>query len=200
MTEADAVERLEAMRAELDRIDADLVELLGRRFRTIRDVAEHKRLTGIAVMQPSRVEEVVATRLQRAREAGLDPKLVERLWTTIITHACQVENVVGGIEGGELLFQGVSLDHGRIEVDDLDAACEMICQRLSFDRVEAAGQREQGPRCGDPEGRGCHPSGIGARRSIRRELPPGSYRHPGSQAGSNGRRAQEAWQFRRGSA
>ena len=144
MTEADAIERLEAMRAELDRIDADLVDLLGRRYRTIRDVAEHKRLTGIAVMQPSRVEEVLATRLQRAREAELDPRLVERLWTTIITHACQVENVVGGIEGGELLFQGVSLDHGRIEVDDLDAACEMICQRLSFDRVKQRGNESKG--------------------------------------------------------
>ena len=136
MTEADAFERLEAMRAELDRIDSELMELLGRRFRTIREVAEHKRLTGIAVMQPSRVEEVFATRLQRAREAGLDPKLVERLWRTIITHACQVENVVGGIEGGELLFQGVSLDHARVEVDELDAACEIICARLSFDRVK----------------------------------------------------------------
>ena len=143
MTEADAIERLEAMRAELDRVDADLLELLGRRFRTIRDVAEHKRLTGIAVMQPSRVKEVFATRLQRAREAGLDAKLVERLWTTIITHACQVENVVGGIDDGELLFQGVSLDHCRIEVDDLDAACEMICERLSFHRVKQRGHEDK---------------------------------------------------------
>lgn len=144
MTEAEALERLETMRAELDRIDAELVELLGRRFRTIRDVAEHKRVTGIAVMQPSRVEEVLATRLRRAREVGLDPKLVERLWRTIITHACQVENVVGEIEGGELLFQGVSLDHGRLEVDDLDAACEMICRRLSFSLVS------RGVRNGSP--------------------------------------------------
>lgn len=136
MKEAEALERLEAMRAELDHIDAELVTLLGRRFQMIRDVAEHKRVTGIAVMQPSRVQEVFATRLQRAREAGLDPKLVERLWTTIITHACQVENQVGGIEGGELLFQGVSLDHARVEVDDLDAACEMICTRLSFYRLK----------------------------------------------------------------
>lgn len=135
MTEAEACERLEAMRAELDRIDAELVALLGRRFRMIRDVAEHKRVTGIAVMQPSRVKEVLATRLARACEAGLDPKLVERLWTTIITHACQVENAVGGIEGGQLMFQGVSLDHARVEVDDVDAACEMICGRLSFERV-----------------------------------------------------------------
>ncbi|MCZ0963999.1 chorismate mutase family protein [Paracoccus benzoatiresistens] len=144
MTEADAIERLEAMRAQLDRIDAELMELLGRRFRTIRKVAEHKRLTGISVMQPSRVAEVFATRLQQARKAGLDPKLVERLWTTIITHACQVENQVGGIEGGELLFQGVSLDHARIEVDDLDAACEMICTRLSFSRVKPQGTEIQG--------------------------------------------------------
>ena len=145
MTEAEALERLESLRAELDRVDTELVELLGRRFRTIRDVAEHKRLTGIAVMQPSRVEAVVATRLRRAREAGLDPKLVERLWRTIITHACQVENIVAGTEGGELLFQGVSLDHGQVEVDALDAACEMICQRLSFDRVDRSGKtRDQG--------------------------------------------------------
>jgi len=136
MTEADALERLEALRAELDGIDADLLKLLGRRYRTIREVAEHKRQTGIAVMQPSRVQAVLATRLQRAEQAGLDPKLVERLWTTIISHACQIENDVGGIEGGELLFQGVSLDHARVEVDDLDAACEMICSRLSFDRVK----------------------------------------------------------------
>ena len=61
--------------------------------------------------------------MRRAGDAGLDPKLVERLWTTIITHACQIENAVGGIEGGELTFQGVSLDHARVEVDDLDAAC-----------------------------------------------------------------------------
>ena len=135
MTEADAVERLEVMRAELDGIDAELIELLGRRFRTIRAVAEHKRLTGLAVMQPSRVQEVLATRLRRAGDAGLDPKLVERLWTTIITHACQIENAVGGIEGGELTFQGVSLDHARVEVDDLDAACAAICRRLSFERV-----------------------------------------------------------------
>jgi|GEM_PF-685095 len=145
MTEAEALDRLEAMRAELDHIDAELVALLGRRFQMIRDVAEHKRQTGIAVMQPSRVEEVFASRLQRAREAGLDPKLIERLWTTIITHACQVENEVGGIEGGQLLFQGVSLDHARVEVDDLDAGCDMICTRLSFDRVKPRGNGKDGP-------------------------------------------------------
>ena len=75
------------------------VELLGRRFRTIRAVAEHKRLTGLAVMQPSRVQEVLATRLRRAGDAGLDPKLVERLWTTIITHACQIEKRWAGSRG-----------------------------------------------------------------------------------------------------
>ncbi len=145
MTDADAMERLEAFRAELDGIDADLLQLLGRRFRTIREVAEHKHLTGIAVMQPSRVESVLATRLQRAREAGLDPKLVERLWTTIITHACQVENAVGGIEGGEMLFQGVGLDHARLEVDDLEAACDMICRRLSFERAGQPGNESERP-------------------------------------------------------
>ncbi|MFO1210031.1 MAG: chorismate mutase [Amaricoccus sp.] len=138
------MERLEVMRAELDGIDAELMGLFGRRFRTIRAVAEHKRRTGIAVMQPSRIQEMFATRLRRAREAGLDPKLVERLWTTIISHACQIENEVGGIEGGELLFQGVSLDHGRVEVDDLEAACAMICQRLSFERVRQDARDEGG--------------------------------------------------------
>ena len=146
MTEAEAFERLQGFRAELDRIDVELLDLLGRRYQTIRNVAEHKRQTGIAVMQSGRVNEVLVTRARRAQAAGLDPRLVERLFTTIMTHACQIENAVGGIEGGDLLFQGVSLDHGRVEVDDLDAACEMIRERLSFDLVKPSADGTAGRR------------------------------------------------------
>ncbi|MEQ8557506.1 MAG: chorismate mutase [Henriciella sp.] len=175
MTEAEAIDHLEALRARLDQIDSDLIELLGLRFQTIRDVAAHKHATGIAVMQPSRIGNVFETRMERAREAGLDPKLIERLWTTIITHACQIENEVGQIEGGDLLFQGVSLDHALIEVDNLKAACEMICTRLSFDLISQSGSDTPGERVavlmgGDvslivreralPAGKNCDPATV----------------------------------------
>lgn len=139
MTSVMAIDHLEMLRSRLDLIDSELISLLGQRFDTIRDVAEYKRDTGIAVMQPTRIGEVFTTRRQRAVQAGLDPKLVERLWTTIISHACQVENDVAKTPGGELAFQGIGFDHGLIEVDDLDTACGMICSRLSFEKVDVAG-------------------------------------------------------------
>jgi len=138
MTSVMAIDHLETLRNRLDRIDSELISLLGQRFETIREVAEYKRDTGIAVMQPSRIGEVFATRRQRALQAGLDPKLIERLWTTIISQACQVENDVAKTPGGALIFQGVGIDHGMIEVDDLDTACGMICSRLSFEKVDVA--------------------------------------------------------------
>lgn len=98
----DPAARLAQLRWSLDAVDAELIELLGQRFRIIRDVAMHKRETGTPVMQPARMGEVFETRMQKAREAGLDPKLVERVWTAIISHACEIESEIVAVESASL--------------------------------------------------------------------------------------------------
>lgn len=141
-----ANEALHDLRAKLDRIDRGLIALLGRREQVIRDVALHKQSVGMAVKQPSRIDAVFETRMQRAREAGLDPKLVERLWTTILSHAAEVQNEVRGIEDGELNYQGVSLDHGELEVADFDGALALLCSRLGFEISSESASRRTGRR------------------------------------------------------
>ena len=141
-----ANENLQDLRARLDRIDRGLISLLGRREQVIREVARHKQSVGMAVKQPSRIDAVFETRMQRAREAGLDPKLVERLWTTILSHAAQVQNEVRGIEEGDLNYQGVCLDHGELEVADFDGARKLLCARLSFEVSSQSASRRTGRR------------------------------------------------------
>lgn len=127
------MDRLEAYRRSLDELDRELIALLGRRFQIIRDVANLKKETGIAVMQSGRVHDVYATRMAHARKAGLNEKLVERVWAQIMSQACQTENDVGGIEGGELLFQGTGIDHALVRVQDLEGALEQLCEFASFE-------------------------------------------------------------------
>jgi isochorismate pyruvate lyase len=78
-------------RAKIDALDAQIVALLGQRFDVIRDVAVLKAKHGIAPILPDRVEEVVSHARARAEKAGVDPKLVEKIYRIIIDTACQEE-------------------------------------------------------------------------------------------------------------
>jgi chorismate mutase-like protein len=79
-------------RARLDVIDEQIVALLGKRFDVIREVAELKAEHGIAPVQPDRIEEVVARARAKAEHAGVDPKLVEQIYRTMIEEAIKLED------------------------------------------------------------------------------------------------------------
>lgn len=66
--EGAAPKSLEAVRAEIDAIDRELVPLVIRRLRAVRDIAEAKRATGRAVYDPVREESI----LDAAGEAAGD--------------------------------------------------------------------------------------------------------------------------------
>jgi isochorismate pyruvate lyase len=78
-------------RARLDALDTQIVELLGKRFDVVREVAALKAENGIAPILPDRIEEVVARARAKAVEEGVDPKLVEQIYRTIIDAACRLE-------------------------------------------------------------------------------------------------------------
>lgn len=78
-------------RARLDVLDAQIVDLLGKRFDIIREVAALKAEHGIPPILPDRIEEVVARAKAKAAQAGLDPKLAEQIYRIIIDEACRQE-------------------------------------------------------------------------------------------------------------
>lgn len=72
------------LRAEIDRIDGDLVSLLARRARCIDRAATLKRVEGLPAHIEARVVEVIANARAAAAAEGLDPDLAAALWERIV--------------------------------------------------------------------------------------------------------------------
>ena len=72
------------LRAEIDRLDADLVRLLSERAAYIDRAARIKARVDLPARIGSRVEEVVANVRRHAMTHGLPPDLVEKLWRRLI--------------------------------------------------------------------------------------------------------------------
>lgn len=83
---------LAPFRAEIDAIDAEMVELLVRRFEVVKHVIAVKRVEGLAALLPERVEDVVDKVMARAETKGLPPELVEKLWRILIQWVVDYEN------------------------------------------------------------------------------------------------------------
>jgi len=72
------------LRAEIDRIDAELVALIARRVACIDRAAMLKRSAGLPSRIGPRVEEVARNARGAAARWGLEAEEVEALWRTII--------------------------------------------------------------------------------------------------------------------
>ncbi|GII94559.1 chorismate mutase [Sinosporangium siamense] len=74
---------LDDVRAGIDAIDAELVDLLARRQELVRAAAGFKK-DEQAVRAPDRVERVVAAAKAKAAVAGLAPEVAEAVWRAMI--------------------------------------------------------------------------------------------------------------------
>ena len=83
---------LEPFRARLDTLDEEIARLLGERFEICREVAYHKRVHDIPMMQPERVVEVRERYLERGGEANLPPEFTAALFELLIAATCKLED------------------------------------------------------------------------------------------------------------
>ena len=88
---------LSELRNEIDALDAQIIQSLGRRFEICRRVARLKKDQSIPMMQPGRVEAVKKRCMEMGIENGLDPTFVNEIYSLIIGESCVVET--GIIEG-----------------------------------------------------------------------------------------------------
>jgi len=79
--------QLEALRAKIDRIDQQLVDLLVERGRTVRQVVDVKQEHGLPTSHPAREENLISARRAQASAAGLDPDYVEDLFRTVLRNS-----------------------------------------------------------------------------------------------------------------
>lgn len=77
-------ENMSHIRAEIDRLDEDLVRLFAERAAYIDRAAEIKAEVDLPARIEDRVEQVVANVRRHAGRYGLPPDLVEKLWRRLI--------------------------------------------------------------------------------------------------------------------
>ncbi len=75
---------LAALRAMIDAIDRDVLQLLSRRMDIVGEIASHKREHGVRVRDLGREQAVLDDRCRRASDLGLPPGVIESVWRLIL--------------------------------------------------------------------------------------------------------------------
>jgi isochorismate pyruvate lyase len=75
---------LAKFRAEIDRIDSEIVKLLAERRKVVNGVIAVKTKSGLPAFIPERVEEVAERVRAEARRLGAPPDLAERVWRNLM--------------------------------------------------------------------------------------------------------------------
>jgi chorismate mutase-like protein len=137
MSETVTRPELEDLRAELDRVDAELLRVIGERLAICVRIAEYKRVNEVPMSQPHRIQYVQDRAARFANENGLSAAFLRRLYDTIIDETCRVEDEVIGTEGrGGVGRAALRIDHVAIAVRDLGAAVAAFRDQYGFEVIE----------------------------------------------------------------
>ena len=85
---------LEALRAEIAGIDADIAELIGRRMKAAEHVASVKKREGLPIVNPEAEERVVQRYRDAAERLGISPEAMESVARILIAEAVRREEEV----------------------------------------------------------------------------------------------------------
>lgn len=72
-------ESLDSLRAEIDKLDDRLLDLLARRMHVARDIGRYKKEHAMPVLQAARYEELLARRIAQAEELGMSGDFMRRV-------------------------------------------------------------------------------------------------------------------------
>ena len=83
------------LRSRIDRIDAQIIELLGRRMAIARKLGVYKRRQGVSLFQPGRYEEILQSRVAEGAKVALEEEFVTRVYQHIHEEALRHQEVAG---------------------------------------------------------------------------------------------------------
>lgn len=78
------------IRAAIDHLDAQVIELLGQRFEYVKAAAKFK-TDAHSVQAPERLKQMLAQRRQWAENAGLEPDVIEQLYRHLVQYFIDAE-------------------------------------------------------------------------------------------------------------
>ncbi|MDF1505395.1 bifunctional chorismate mutase/prephenate dehydrogenase [Roseisolibacter sp. H3M3-2] len=116
MSDAPASRPLSVLRAGIDALDRELLQLMARRMALVAEVAAYKRAHALAVRDPAREREVLADRARDAAELGLPVGEVEAIFRLLLRASREHQAALrAGVAPGEPpRTVAVIGGHGRI--------------------------------------------------------------------------------------
>lgn len=92
------MEALRPLRAKIDLIDDQIIDLLAQRMDMVREAGAIKARENLALVQSDRVTEVRERCAERGAKKGLNPGMVRNIYTLIIDEAHQMEqSIISGL-------------------------------------------------------------------------------------------------------
>lgn len=88
------MDSLAQFRQEIDSLDTQIIEALGKRFEVCRQVAHFKKVNNIPMMQPGRVEQVKQRRQELGVQHSIDADFMLNLYSLIIQESCRIEDEI----------------------------------------------------------------------------------------------------------
>ena len=100
MVEDKLPQTLDEVREAIDGLDKELIELLARRQKLVRQAGRLKPKNDVqAVSAPERVAQVLASRCAYAGKAGLSPDVAEAVWRSMIDVFIKLEMETNRADG-----------------------------------------------------------------------------------------------------
>lgn len=82
---------IDGYRQQIDALDEEIIRVLGQRFDVVRKVGKFKADTGIAVMQPGRIEQIKSRCTLLGGRYGVRPEFLHEMYDLIIRESCHLE-------------------------------------------------------------------------------------------------------------
>ena len=96
MESPNANDSLEAMRRELDAIDATLLQTIKARLDCCARIGQHKKIHAVPMMQPHRIGIVQARAAEFAAAHDVSAPFLRALYELVIAETCRIEDAIIG--------------------------------------------------------------------------------------------------------
>jgi len=85
---------LESLRKQIDEIDSLIVDLLAKRMKVVEKVGILKKQNNIPPLDPTRWQQVLTSKIEKAKSLGLNTEMVKKIYEVIHEFALIIEKKI----------------------------------------------------------------------------------------------------------
>ncbi len=86
MKQPEECENIQEIREAIDNIDREIIRLIGKRFKYVKEIVKFKNTDKDSIVAKDRYDQVIENRRKLAAENGLNPDLIENIYKSLINH------------------------------------------------------------------------------------------------------------------